>query len=257
MTSTFQNKIVLITGSGGGLGRETALRFASKGAIVFGADIDTDTNSHTANLTKSVGTQMVPSPVDLGDPVQVADWVETIIAKTGRIDVLVNNASAAKFNLMDDLTIDEWHFTIRNELDSLFYTTKFSWPHLKRSKTAPNGGVIVNIASIAGHHASRAAGIAAHAASKGAIVALTRQLALEGAAYGIRAVSISPGFVLTPGTKAALADPAVRNALEQAIPIGRAGVPKDIAEMILFAASDAASYWNGSDIVVDGGMTAG
>lgn len=250
--SEFEHKVVLITGTGGGLGSEAAHQFAKAGARVYGCDIDGDTNQATIDKLKADGLEMVGATVDLGEPDSVRKWVAEAAKYSGNIDVLINNASAARFMTMDTISIEDWQYTIRNELDSLFYTSKFAWPFLKK-----NGGVIINIASVAAHHGSKAAGNTAHTATKGAILAMTRQFALEGAAHEIRAVSISPGVVMTPGTAPMLNDPKVRGMLEQGIPLGRAGQPIDIVSIMLFAASDAAAYWTGSDLVVDGGMTAG
>jgi len=250
--SDFKNKTVLITGTGGGLGQKAALEFARKGAIVSGCDIDSETNRKTTELIQLEGLAFTGSTVDLGDPEHVENWVRHSVRQNDSIDILINNASAARFSTMDEITIKDWQYTVRNELDSLFYTTKYCWPYLKK-----RGGVIINIASVAAHHGSKAAGNTAHSATKGAVLAMTRQLALEGAAHNIRAVSLSPGVVLTPGTAPILANPKVRAMLEQSIPLGRAGRPEDIVSIMMFAASDAAAYWTGSDLVIDGGMLAG
>ncbi|WP_416877497.1 SDR family NAD(P)-dependent oxidoreductase [Litorimonas sp.] len=250
--SEFKGKTVLVTGTGGGLGRNMAEQFAGAGAHVHGCDINSETNAATASMLRENKLLFTGETVDLGVPESVANWVEQSASISGNIDILVNNASAARFKSMDEISIEDWRYTIRNELDSLFYTTKFSWPFLKK-----RGGVIINIASVAAHHGSKAAGNTAHTATKGAILAMTRQLALEGAAYKIRAVSISPGVVMTPGTAPMLSDPKVRSILEQNIPLGRPAQPGDIVSTIMFAASDGARYWTGSDLVVDGGMIAG
>lgn len=242
---------VLVTGTGGGLGREMALRFAALGDIVHGCDIKAETNAETARLVAAAGGKMRAATVDIGDPDAAAAWVKSAAAATGSIDVLVNNASAARFAPISDFPVEDWQFTVRNELDTVFYVTRAAWAPL-----SVKGGVIINIASVAGWHGTRAVGNLAHCATKGAVLALTRQLAIEGSAVKIRALSISPGFVLTPGTAEVVANPAVRQALEGAIPVGRAGQPADIAAMTVFAASDQAGYLNGSDIVIDGGMSA-
>lgn len=252
MSGRLKGKVALITGTGGGQGREAALRFAAEGAVVVGCDIDGQANEGTVALVHEAGGRMSgTAPVDLGDPEQARRWVEGAAAEHGRIDILYNNASAARFGTVAGLSVEDWRFTIRNELDLVFYTTKFAWPFL-----AVQGGVIVNIASVAGWGGSAHAGLVAHAATKGAVVALTRQLALEGAGQGIRAVSISPGFILTPGTAKALENPAVLQGILSHIPLNRPGQPVEVVGLALFLASDDASYITGSDFIVDGGMMA-
>lgn len=250
--SEFQQKTVLITGTGGGLGRLAAQEFVKLGAQVYGCDINSEGNTATSAFMDGLSGSFTGATVDLGLPREVETWVNQSASQNGSVNVLINNASAARFSSMDDITIDDWEYTIRNELNSLFYTTKFAWPYLKK-----NGGVIINIASVAAHRGSKAAGNTAHTATKGAVLALTRQLALEGAAHNVRAVSISPGVVETPGTAPILENAKVRGMLEQNIPLGRTAQPEDIISVMKFAASNAASYWTGSDLVVDGGMTAG
>lgn len=140
---------------------------------------------------------------------------------------------------------------MRNEIDLVFYVTRFAWPHL-----AVRGGVIINTASASGHGGSPAAPQVAHCASKGAVLALTRQLAVEGAPHGIRAVSISRGIVESPATRELLGDPVVREAIFDSALLPRAGQPEEVAAVAVFLASDAASNITGSDILVDGGRMA-
>jgi NAD(P)-dependent dehydrogenase (short-subunit alcohol dehydrogenase family) len=251
MTGKLAGKVALITGTGGGQGREAALRFAAAGAVVAGCDLDANADRETADLVARAGGRMTSAAVDLGDPDAAKVWIDQAAAEHGRIDILYNNASAARFGLLPDLSVEDWRFTMRNELDLVFYAVKFAWPYLIRQ-----GGVIINVGSIAGHHASRASGIVAHAATKAGVIGMTRQIALEGARHGVRAVSISPGFILTAGTEKALEAPGAREGLIGAIPLGRAGLPIDIVAVAVMLASDEASYLTGTDIVVDGGLTA-
>lgn len=252
MSARFEGKVVLITGTGGGQGREAALRFAREGAIVVGCDVTAEGHCATAALLQAEGyTLHGAAPLDLGDPEQARAWVEQAAAQHGRIDVLYNNASAAKFGPVAEMSIEDWRYTMRNEVDLIFYTTKYAWPHLARQR-----GVVLNIASTAAWGGSRAAGISAHAAAKGAVVAMTRQLAVEGAAVGIRAVSISPGFVATPGTRPFLENPQVRRALLDGVLLDRPGEPEEVVALALFVASGEASFLTGSDIVIDGGLLA-
>ena len=245
-------KVALITGTGGGQGRVAALRFAAEGAKVFGCDINGAGHEETCALVREAGHRMAGlAPVDLGDPEQAQAWVEAAVAEYGRIDILYNNASAARFGGVAELSIEDWRFTIRNELDLTFFTTKYAWNHL-----AVQGGVVINISSVAAWGGSKIAGISAHAAAKGAVVSFTRQLAVEGVKHGIRAVSISPGFIATPGAIEFLKHPEMRRALLDGVLMDRPGESNEVVATALFVASDEASFITGSDIVVDGGLLA-
>ena len=251
MTRRLEGKVALISGTGGGQGRLAALRFAAEGAVIAGCDVNAETDAETAQLVREAGGKMTSQYCDVGDPDQAKGWIEQAVADFGRIDIMYNNASQARFGKVPDLSIEDWRFTLRNELDHVFFCSKYAWPHL-----AVQGGVIINVASVAGHHASRGNGLTAHAASKGAIIAMTRQMAMEGAPIGIRAVSISPGFIATPGTRAYLENPQARAGLVAGIPKGRPGEPEEIVGMAVFLASAEASYITGADFLIDGGMTA-
>ncbi|MDX9688491.1 MULTISPECIES: SDR family NAD(P)-dependent oxidoreductase [Halopseudomonas] len=247
-----KGKVALITGTGGGQGRVAALRFAREGALVVGCDTNAAEHQITADLLSEEGFTLYGSaPVDLGDHEQAKAWVEAAVAEFGKIDILYNNASAARFAPVQDMTIEDWHFTIRNEVDLLFYTTKYAWNHLAEQK-----GVIINVSSTAAWGGSKVAGISAHSAAKGAVVSFTRQLAVEGAPVGIRAVSLSPGFIATPGTAAFMENPVARAALLDGVLMDRPGEPEEVVSMAVFVASDEASFITGSDIVIDGGLLA-
>lgn len=251
-SNRLQGRVALITGTGGGQGRAAALRFAREGATVVGCDINGEAFAQTAALMADEGLTLHGSaPVDLGDPEQARSWVEDAASRFAKIDIVYNNASAARFGPVEQYSIEDWRFTMRNELDLVFFVTHFAWPHL-----AKKGGVIINIASTAAWRGSKFTGKAAHAATKGAVVAMTRQLAVEGAAVGIRAVSISPGFIKTPGTAAFVDDPVTRAALLDGLLVNRPGEPEDVVELAVLVASDQGSYITGSDLVVDGGMLA-
>jgi meso-butanediol dehydrogenase / (S,S)-butanediol dehydrogenase / diacetyl reductase len=244
-----EGKVVLITGTGGGQGRAAAVRFAAAGALVVGCDVKEEGNRETAALVREAGGSIVMmQPVDLGDSQIARRWIEEAAALHGRIDVLYNNASAARFAPIETFPVEDWQFTVRNELDIVFYATRFAWPFLKQ-----RGGVIINTASVAGMSGA-AVGGTAHAATKGAIIAMTRQLAVEGAPHGIRVNSISPGVIESPGTAAMLADPAFRDLMLAHNLIKRVGQPADVVGIALFLAGDDAAYITGTNIVVDGGF---
>ena len=246
-----QDKVALITGTGGGQGRAAALRFAAAGARVVGCDLKSAGNRETLALVHAAGGVMVGmEPVDLADPAQASRWIEEAAALHGRIDILYNNASSARFAPFESFPVEDWQYTVRNELDLVFYVTRCAWRWLQK-----RGGVVINTASVAGIAGSGPGG-AAHAATKGAVIALTKQLAMEGAPHGIRVVAISPGFIDTPATAPLVADAQARDLLLARSLIKRVGQPEDIAGVALFLASEDAAFMTGANVVVDGGRVA-
>ncbi|WP_053205670.1 SDR family NAD(P)-dependent oxidoreductase [Jiangella muralis] len=253
MAGRLDQKVVLITGTGGAQGRAAAELFSAEGAKVVGCDVNAAENERTVELVTAAGGEMAGmAPVDLGDSQQARRWVADAASVHGRIDVVFNNAAAPRFAPIAELTDDDWHFTIRNELDLIFYVTQAAWPHL----IANGGGVIVNTASVQGHVGIAMNGGLAHAASKGGVVAMTRQLAAEGAPHGIRANSISPGTVASQATAALFSDPRVLDAVLAPLLVKRLGDPADVAVLALYLASDESGYVTGADFLVDGGLTA-
>jgi meso-butanediol dehydrogenase/(S,S)-butanediol dehydrogenase/diacetyl reductase len=247
-------KVALITGIGGGQGREAALRFAAEGAVVVGCDVNGASAVETLSAVREAGHEadIARDNVDLGNPDQARLWVEGAAQRHGRIDVVYNNGSAARYGAIAELSVEDWRFTIRNELDLVFFVTKYAWPFLVRS----GGGTIINVASVAGWRGNRSVPFVAHMATKGGVIAMTRQMAAEGGPVGIRAVSVSPGTIVTPGTAELLAAPEVRNALVGQNLVPRLGTPADVVGLAVFLASDEAGYITGADFVVDGGLTA-
>ena len=249
-----EGKVALITGTGSGQGQAAALKFAREGALVVGCDLNEEGSRETMGLVEAAGLTMTSmSPVDLGDPRQAQEWVEAAAAVHGRIDVLYNNAAGPKFGPLPDLSVEDWDFGIRNELSLVFYVTKFAWPYL-----AERGGVVVNTASTSAHVSTPKMGFAAHCAAKGGVVALTKVIADDGAPFGIRAVSISPGPIRSPELERNYLSK-VEGAEELVVAqlfSKRLGEPEDIANAAAFVASDEAGYITGVDFIVDGGMTA-
>jgi NAD(P)-dependent dehydrogenase (short-subunit alcohol dehydrogenase family) len=249
-----QGKLSLITGTGGGLGRVAAQTFAREGAKVVGCDIDAASNNETVDLVRRAGGEMIGiAPVDLTDPERVRALVEAAVAAYGGLDVIYNNAAIQRFGPMPSFSIEHWRETIAGELDIPFFVSKFAWPHLVER----GGGVIINIASIAGMIAGETPPMVGHAAAKAGVIAMTRQFALEGAVHGIRAVAISPGPFLTPASERDLGDDqTLRDAITRKTLLKRFGRPAEVVELAAFIASDRASFITGANYAVDGGASA-
>ena len=243
-------KIAFITGTAGGQGRAAAQLFAAEGARVIGCDLDDDGAQETVALVHEAGGEITSSsPVDLGDGDAARAWIEQGVAETGGIDILYNNAGAARFAPVGAIDPADWAFTIRNELDLILWATQAAWPHLIER----GGGSIINTASCAGHRGWAGVPGAAHTATKGAVIGITRQLAAEGCAHGIRANSISPGTIVTPAVRGAIESGAISMSMPMAL--GRLGRPEDIAHFALYLASDESAWVTASDFVIDGGQT--
>ena len=250
MAERLKNKVCVITGSSGSIGRAAALRFAAEGALVVGCDTNADGGQATVDLVSAAGGRMVSlHPVDLGTMAGCQRLVDFAIREHGRIDVLFNNAAMAHFNWIEDITEEEWRLNTRNEVDLVFFLTKSAWPHLKKS-----GGTIVNTASLTGHRVFRTLGGLAHATAKMGIVGMTKQLAMEGREHGMRANSISPGVIETSQTREQLKDKEWADYMIGKTLVGRLGKPEEVANVALFLASDESSFVTGIDIKVDGGM---
>jgi NAD(P)-dependent dehydrogenase (short-subunit alcohol dehydrogenase family) len=232
-----EGKVVLITGTGRGQGRAAAHAFAAEGAEVVCGDIAPSGNEPVLDVT---------------DPGSVEAWVSGAAAARGRIDVVYNNAGAVRFGPIEEQTFEDWRFTLAAELDSVFLVTKAAWPHLRESR-----GAIVNVGSTAGLTGSMINARTAHTASKGGVIALTRQIAAEGAPHGIRANCISPGMIDTEGAKENLLSPShPMRGIAASIPLARLGSAADVVNVALFLASERSSYMTGANVVVDGGWSA-
>jgi NAD(P)-dependent dehydrogenase (short-subunit alcohol dehydrogenase family) len=247
VTGALEGKVVLLSGTGRGMGRAAAHRFAAEGATVAGGDID---GAAALDTLRSVGSGWA-CELDVTSEESVRAWVSGCLDRFGRIDVLYNNAGAVRFGPIASAPFADWRFTLAAELDSVFVVTRAAWPHLAASR-----GVVINVGSVAGIAGSMAVGRVAHSASKGGVIAATRQLAAEGGPLGIRANSISPGMITTEGTAESLLAPDhPMTAIAVHIPLGRVGAADEVVSVAVFLASAAASYVTGANIVVDGGWS--
>lgn len=247
-----QDKVALITGIGGGMGREAARRFAAEGAKVVGCDLNVQSLTETVDIVRAEGGEISgTAPVDVGDWKAVEKWIDAAADAKGGIDILYNNASIQRFGAIDEIRVEDWDFAIDMELNLVFYAVRAAWKHLKA-----RGGVIVNIGSIAGTRGVEFMAQNAHGAAKAGVINLTQQLAVEGGPHGIRAVCISPGFIQTPATTFLVDDPpASLKAAWDRTPLGGVGQPSDIVNAAVFLASDEARWITGVNLVVDGGST--
>lgn len=245
-------KVVLLSGTGRGMGAVAARRFAAEGALVVSGDLDEAAARATAADCATAGHPLAGvSGLDVTDEESVRTWVESAVARHGRIDVLYNNAGAVRFARIADQPYADWRFTLAAELDSVFLVTRQAWPHLAAAK-----GTIINVGSTAGMAGSLTVGRVAHTASKGGVIALTRQLAAEGGPLGIRANSISPGLIETEGIAESLLRPDSPMARAAAhIPLGRFGAAQEVVNVALFLASADAAYVTGANVTVDGGWS--
>ena len=254
MAGRLQNKIALITGAGMGMGREAAVLFAREGARVVVGDLNGQAAAETVELVKRAGGEALAVVGDVAIEAEVKRMVEDGVRRFGALHVLYNNAGVLwkdRDRSVLETDGEQWDRVMAINLKSVFWVTKYGIPHLR----AAGGGSIILVGSV-----SALAGFTraqdAYTAAKGALISLTKSLAIQFAKDKIRCNVIHPGIVDTPLQAPYLTD-AIRREFETGIPLGRIASPREIANVALFLASDESSYMTGAELVVDGGFTAG
>jgi NAD(P)-dependent dehydrogenase (short-subunit alcohol dehydrogenase family) len=247
----FDGRAVIVTGAGSGMGRATALAFAAAGASVAIADIDAEAARETGRIAAEAGGAVLVKPTDVRREDQVEGLVRAAVGAFGRLDVMVNNAAvlgawkpiaeqdAANLDLVLDVNVKGAVFGMKHALAPM---------------VAAGSGVIVNIASVQGFRVAYP-GAAFYAASKAALVSLTKSAALEYGAAGVRVVGIAPGPIDTPMLRSATGN-SWPPPIVDAVPLGRVGLAEEVAGAVLWLASEAASYITGATLPVDGGFLA-
>jgi cyclopentanol dehydrogenase len=246
-----ENKVALISGGARGMGAAEAILFASEGAKVVIGDVLEDEGRQTEAQINESGGQCLFVRLDVTSESNWQDAIATAVARFGKLDILVNNAGIFPLGNVEDTSEELWDRVMAVNAKGVFLGTKHAIPEMRKA----GGGSIINISSIAGLIGSR--GAAAYGASKGAVRIFTKSTAIQYAADGIRANSVHPGIIETP-----MSIPTILTTEEQRetqidrTPLGRIGTADDVASGVLFLASDESSFMTGSELVIDGGLTA-
>ena len=246
-----ENKTALITGGAQGIGEEIARTFAREGAFVYVADINEKQAAETAGRLQSAGGKAASARLDVS---QENDWVRVIgeiVEAHGQIDILVNNAGISKRQLLTDLPVEEWDQIMAVNTRGPYLGIKHVIPVMKKN----GGGSIVNMSSICGLVGHKFSG-ESYIASKGAVTMLTKAVAVKYAQYAIRCNSVHPSTADTAIMRELFKDPVKRQERIDEIPLGRMATTTEIANAVLFLASDEASFITGVALPVDGGLTA-
>lgn len=248
-------KVAVVTGIGAGIGRGIALMFAQQGAAVVGCDIDATGAQATVDTAAAEGLTIHSlHPLDLTQPEQVRRLIEHTVAQHGGIDILVNAAAFGAFEWLEQMDYEsQWRKTLVGEIDIVFLAAQAAWPHLK----ARGGGSVINFASANARMALALSPALAHCAGKGAVLAMSRQLAMEGGPHGIRVNTISPALVETAATRHPIANiPGFTEQVLSKFMVKRLGQPEDIGWLAIYLASDESSWVTAADFAVDAGATA-
>jgi len=246
MQKLLENKIAVVTGGGRGIGEAIARRLAGEGASIAVCDVMLDNAQKVADDLGKLGVKARAYAVNVTDAAQVADVCKKIVAEFGHVDILVNNAGVTRDNLLLRMSEADWDLVLDVNLKGAFLFTKGLIPSMMKQQ----GGAIVNIASIVGVLGN--AGQANYSASKAGMIGLTKTVAKEYAKRGIRANAIAPGFIQTAMTDKLTEEQ--KKMQTDVIGLARMGQPDDVANTVLFLASDLSSYVTGQVIGVDGGL---
>jgi len=247
ITVDLTDQVALVTGAGRGLGRAIAGGLAAAGAKVACVDVDEGTLAETVAAIRDAGGTAQPSTCDVTDAGRVAEVVGEVVDRWGKLDVLVNNAGITRDNLIMRMKDDQWDAVLAINLKGTFLFTRAATKPMMKARR----GRIVNIASVSGLMGNP--GQANYSASKAGVIGLTRTVARELAPRNITVNAVAPGFIATEMT-AKLGEEILAEVRKQ-IPLGRLGQPQDVADAVLFLASEAAAFVTGQVLTVDGGLT--
>jgi NAD(P)-dependent dehydrogenase (short-subunit alcohol dehydrogenase family) len=252
MADRVKGKVALITGGGSGIGRATAMLFASEGARVVVADYNVEGGERTAKAIKEAGGDAVFHPADVANPGEVETLVRKTIEAYGRLDCAFNNAGIeGQFSSTPECTLENWQRVIGINLSGVFYCMKYEVPEMLKT----GGGTIVNTSSICG--LAGIANTAAYTAAKHGVVGLTKTAALEFSSKGIRVNAVCPGFIRTPMVARVMDRGSFdEKAVIQTHPINRLGKAEEIAEAVLWLSTDASSFVTGVPMPIDGAYLA-
>ncbi|MDG2471840.1 MAG: SDR family NAD(P)-dependent oxidoreductase [Pseudomonadales bacterium] len=250
MTKRFANKIAIVTGASLGIGRSTAIQLAEEGAHVIGCSRRKPKLDELAGRISAAGGQFTGYALDVNDALAVERFVEEVIEKFGRLDVLVNNAPSVKGGMIEHTSLDDWQSNFKASVDSVFIATKAAFKAMYQQ----GSGAVVTVSSVSSLRGGMAA--SAYSSSKAAINHFTSCAAMEAAPYNVRVNVVAPGSVKTPGLDQATGKSEVMmNTIASSIPMQRHAEPEEIAEAICFLCSDQASFITGIVLPVDGGKT--
>jgi meso-butanediol dehydrogenase/(S,S)-butanediol dehydrogenase/diacetyl reductase len=243
----FEGKVVIVTGAASGIGAATARRFSSEGAFVALVDRN---EVPLAKIAKELPAQFTLAHLaDVSDSDSVDAMVATTVKRFGRLDVMVNNAGVYEGGALSEITNEQWRKVMATDLDGVFFGCRAALPHLEKT-----GGSIVNTASVSGTGGDWAT--SPYNAAKGAVVNLTRSLALDLGSKGVRVNSVCPSLTRTGMTADMMQDEKLLAKFRERIPLGRVCEPHEVAAVIAFLASDDASFVTGANVAVDGGVSA-
>jgi NAD(P)-dependent dehydrogenase (short-subunit alcohol dehydrogenase family) len=254
MPGTLNGKVALVTGAASGIGRATALTFAREGAKLVVADMNEDGGQQTVHMITENGGEATFVQVDVTSAAQIETMISTTVKTYGRLDCSFNNAGTEGTTMVStiDYKEEDWNRVLSINLTGVWLCMKYEITQMLKQ----GGGAIVNTASVAGLVGSRGAG-SAYAASKHGVVGLTKTAALEYAKQNIRVNCVCPGVIRTPMMERMLTrTPELEQQYIAAEPIGRLGMPEEIAESVVWLCSEAASFVTGHTMTVDGGMMA-
>ena len=251
MTDRLKDKVCIITGIGSGMGRAAASLFAREGAKVVGCDINVAAAEATVAAVRSAGgTIMSLHPCNMSVREDVDRLMDFAEQRYGGIDVLYNNAAMAYFAWLPEMSYEMWKNTLHEELDVVFHACQAVFPYMKKR----GGGSIINVGSTSGKIAQEVLPALAHMGAKGGVIAMSKQIAMEGGKFQIRCNTLSPGLVLTAQTKAFIESPEWFGPMKAKLMLGRAGMPEDIAPLAVYLASDESAFTTGQIHLADGGF---